>query len=103
MILMGDFTKRLKDLKGRLREKATKSALCSDCQTRPHREEISISEIVGHKHFCAECWQLKLEQYERDKHDIAKQAQAKYDKLMRDVRAGMDPLEAWDRKGETDG
>ncbi len=76
--------------------------LCSSCQKHPPRKEQSIIEIMAKHHFCDECWAEKLRQFEEKKYDIAKQAQAQYDKIMRDVKNGMDPLEAWDKKGEKD-
>ena len=77
-----------------------KILICSHCKKKPPREGITFGEVATDTHFCAECWAEKLKILRSG--DIEKQAQAQFDKLMRDMRNGVDPSEAWKNKAETD-
>ena len=88
---MGSFTKRI----------TSKKKLCTKCGINPCKEEITVTEIIAKQHLCNECWDKHLEYVNSG--EVEQRAQAQYDKMMRDLQGGMDPMEAWDRKDEKDG
>lgn len=67
---------------------------------QPAREEQTLSELVTGTRFCVTCWQEKLALLRSGA--VEQAAQTQYDKMMRDLESGMDPMEAWNRRGETD-
>lgn len=73
---------------------------CSTCGQRPPRAERSLVEILVDKHLCDVCWGVKVDELKSG--DLDRKAQAQYDKMMRDMQNGMDPMDAWDKKGESD-
>lgn len=74
--------------------------ICSGCG-KPPRKDVTLGELITKTRFCEACWEEKLKLLNSG--DLDQQAQAQYDKVMRDVGAGVEPMEAWKKKDETDG